>query len=102
MEVGRARRIWPSRGLFNPSVVLFVPASRSAKPTGRFMPEKVPRKGSLSFCMFSGFWLFPVGFRLVFLPPGRILESAFLWRVSVDRNLPVLRGCLHQAPAVQI
>ena len=25
-----------------------------------------------------------------FLPPGPILESVFLWRVSVDRNLPVL------------
>ena len=32
---------------------------------------------------------FPLVFGLVSYPPGPILESVFLWRVSVDRNLPV-------------
>ena len=36
-----------------------------------------------------GCWLFPFGFRLCSFPPGPMLESVFLWRVSVDRNLIV-------------
>ncbi len=39
--------------------------------------------------IFSAFGRFPLVFGLVSYPPGPILESVFLWRVSVDRNLPV-------------
>ncbi len=33
---------------------------------------------------------FPLVFGLISYPPGPILESVFLWRVPVDRNLLVL------------
>jgi hypothetical protein len=39
--------------------------------------------------VFVVFGRFPLVFGLVFYPPGPILESVFLWRVSVDRNLLV-------------
>ncbi len=48
------------------------------------------RAGSLSFCGFLLVGRFPLVFGLVSHPPGPILESVFMWRVSVDRNLPVL------------
>ncbi len=39
--------------------------------------------------MLEVFGSFPLVFGLVSYPPGAILESVFLWRVSVDRNLLV-------------
>jgi hypothetical protein len=39
--------------------------------------------------LFLVFGCFPLVFGLVSSPPGHILESVFLWRVSVDRNLLV-------------
>jgi hypothetical protein len=66
-------------------------------------PQSLPRYGKgadtetlsggavcLSFCEFVlvfGHFVWVSG--LVSDPPGPILESVFLWRVSVDRNLPV-------------
>ena len=37
--------------------------------------------------VFGVFGRFPLVFGLVSYPPGPILESVFLWRVPVDRNL---------------
>ncbi len=42
--------------------------------------------------MFGVFGRFPLVFGLGSYPPGPILESVFLWRASVDRNLPVTVG----------
>ena len=39
------------------------------------------------------FGRFPLVVGLVSYPSGSILEYAFLWRVSVDRNLPVFAVC---------
>ncbi len=39
--------------------------------------------------VFGVFGRSPLVFGLVSYPPGPILESVFLWRVSVDRNLPL-------------
>ncbi len=39
--------------------------------------------------IFDVFGRFSLVFGLVSYSPGPILESVFLWRVSVDRNLPV-------------
>ncbi len=43
---------------------------------------------------FRGFWSCSFGFRRVFVPPGPILESAFLWPWFCRQNTPCT-GCLH-------
>ncbi len=39
--------------------------------------------------VFEVFGSFPSVPGLISYPPGPLLESVFLWRVFVDRNLPV-------------
>ncbi len=52
-----------------------------------------PGQGPWVSVVFVVFGRFPLVFGLVSYPPGPILESVFLWRVSVDRNLPVCTRC---------
>ncbi len=49
--------------------------------------------------VFGVFGRFTLVFGLASYPPGPIVESVFLWRVSVDRSLPV--ASLANRPAKQ-
>jgi hypothetical protein len=69
----------------------FFEVSRSGFATyGKGADTETPQigAGSLSFCRFSKLWAVFLWFSALFpARTGLILESVFLWRVSVDRKL---------------